>query len=113
MPLTCRSLPAMAESKDSSRLTSSPLFEKMDAFLARHRGLSAVKADIPVLTDEASIEESPPIPVLTDVVFEPEPTFDSHDFFTDTSRGPKASAPTETIFFDLPLLNLEGLADNP
>lgn len=94
--------------------TDSPLFDKMDALLARHRGPGGVKVDIPVLTEEAPVEAAPPIPVLTDVVVEPDTLFDSHGFFTaPASALPIPPAPTEALFLDLPLLDLDGLADNP
>ncbi len=107
----------MVESEDSPPRPASPLFDKMDALLARHRGPGGVKAEIPVLTDEAPFETHPSIPVLTEIVSESAPIFDSHDFFTASPLppfpDPAVPVPTEALFLDLPLLDLEGLADNP
>lgn len=77
----------MAEQKDDS---INPLFNKMNALMARHRGGSAKQEDdIPVLTQETI---APEIPVLQDEVPLPVLTLDS--------RGPDSGLmfdPLETI----------------
>lgn len=97
-----------------------PLFNKMDALLARHRGNIRGKEEdiLPVLTDVA--EDQGPIPVLTEVAMTPASSlmFDPTDFL---SPQPVAIEPVPVVhveiqtpkkdpeFLDLPLLDLESL----
>lgn len=78
------------------------LFDKMDALLARHRASPA--QDIPVLTEEASADAPPEIPVLTQTVADSELMFDPREF-----HSPPANQPGEPLFLDLPLLDLDQL----
>lgn len=101
----------MADSSDFQRTTTSPLFDKMDALLARHRGANGAPG-IPVLMEEA-IEEST-IPVLTDIVQEDELMFDMGDSrpappptFPPPSLTPPPSDPDDAFFLDLPLFDLD------
>lgn len=97
----------------------SPLFDKMDALLARHRGSTAGTEEIPVLVDEAD-----DIPVLTEEVNELWPDtealmFPPEEFMAAPvapapvpAPAPPAPAPAE--FLDLPLLDLDALSQaNP
>ena len=98
----------------------SPLFDKMDALLARHRGSTAGTEEIPVLVDEAD-----DIPVLTEEVNELWPDtealmFPPEEFMAAPAPAPvpapappaPAAAPAE--FLDLPLLDLDALSQaNP
>lgn len=101
----------------------SPLFDKMDALLARHRGSTAGTEEIPVLVDEAD-----DIPVLTEEVNELWPDtevlmFPPEEFMAasvaqtptptpEPAPAPPAPAPAE--FLDLPLLDLDALSQaNP
>lgn len=81
---------------------SAALFDKMDALLARHRASPA--QDIPVLTEEASADAPPEIPVLTQAVADSELMFDPREF-----HSPPANQPGEPLFLDLPLLDLDQL----
>lgn len=108
----------MADLKDPRHSTVSPLFNKMDALLARHRGSGG--QDIPVLTDD-----SPSFPVLTNVISDDGLMFDPLEFQNNPPRfapalsnslpppAPEKIAPLEPVFLDLPMLDLDGLADNP
>lgn len=105
---------------------TSPLFDKMDALLARHRGGASAEV-IPVLMDEAD-----DIPVLTEAVDEAGPDgdvlmFPPEEFFAATDIEmvehesiaellevePPALSPVAE-FMDLPLLDLDALSQaNP
>ena len=87
----------MAENQDFR--PSAVLFDKMDALLARHRTSPA--QDIPVLTEEASADAPPEIPVLTQTVADSELMFDPREFHSPP--------PDEPLFLDLPLLDLDQL----
>ncbi|MEJ2794144.1 hypothetical protein WAE56_12070 [Iodobacter sp. LRB] len=102
---------------------SSPLFDKMDALLARHRGGAAAAEAIPVLLDEAD-----DIPVLTEAVneaavfddilmFPPEEFFAAEDIVEDEEVQifePEPVAAPVVEFLDLPLLDLNALSQaNP
>ena len=87
----------MAENQDFR--PSAALFDKMDALLARHRTSPA--QDIPVLTEEASADAPPEIPVLTQTVADSELMFDPREFHSPP--------PDEPLFLDLPLLDLDQL----
>ncbi|AOY00520.1 hypothetical protein [Jeongeupia sp. USM3] len=71
----------------------SPLFDKMDALLARHRGEPVRDDDIPVLTTEAVVpaDADDDIPVLTDEAVVPEPVlmFDPEEFYTPPPAPPE------------------------
>lgn len=99
----------MAEDREQEDSTVSPLFDKMDALLARHRG-ARTDQEIPVLSDEAAIEELA-IPVLTEVVSNDELMFDLDVFLPDPMAGSSGleiqSPPAEPVFLDLPLFELE------
>ncbi|AZN37969.1 hypothetical protein [Iodobacter ciconiae] len=106
---------------------SSPLFDKMDALLARHRGGPSAGA-IPVLRDEAD-----DIPVLTETVdgasdevavfddilmFPPEMFFAEEEEIAEVQPfepdPPVVSAAPVVEFLDLPLLDLNALSQaNP
>lgn len=99
----------------------SPLFDKMDALLARHRGSTAGTEEIPVLVDEAD-----DIPVLTEEVEELWPDteplmFPPEEFMAAPAApapvpapAPPAPAPAPDEFLDLPLLDLDALSQaNP
>lgn len=99
----------------------SPLFDKMDALLARHRGSTAGTEEIPVLVDEAD-----DIPVLTEEVEElwpdTEPLMFPPEEFMAAPVAPApapaapapAPAPAPAEFLDLPLLDLDALSQaNP
>lgn len=100
--------------------TVTPLFNKMDAFLARHRGQSG--QEIPVLTQEASL--TPPksaAPNNNGLMFNP------HDFYSSPNPDvsalevklppakPKPIDPlfSDSLFLDLPILDFGDMADNP
>lgn len=102
---------------------SSPLFDKMDALLARHRGGAAAAEAIPVLLDEAD-----DIPVLTEAVnevavfddilmFPPEEFFAAEEIVEDEEVQifePEPVAAPVVEFLDLPLLDLNALSQaNP
>ncbi|MGL4604311.1 MAG: hypothetical protein ACRCU9_09195 [Iodobacter sp.] len=99
----------------------SPLFDKMDALLARHRGSTAGTEEIPVLVDEAD-----DIPVLTEEVNELWPDtealmFPPEEFMAAPvaptpvpASAPPAPVPAPAEFLDLPLLDLDALSQaNP
>ncbi len=97
----------------------SPLFTKMDALLARHRGPGHKDNEVlPVLTDIA--EEEEPIPVLTEMASTAPAgslMFDPHEFLAPPPPAPPAPMPVAESqnrkqtpeFLDLPLLDLESL----
>ncbi|GGP27242.1 hypothetical protein [Silvimonas amylolytica] len=97
----------------------SPLFTKMDALLARHRGPGHKDNEVlPVLTDIA--EEEAPIPVLTEMASTAPAgslMFDPHDFLAPPPPAPPSPIPVadpqarkkDPEFLDLPLLDLESL----
>ena len=102
-----------------------PLFNKMDALMARHRGARAEEDALPVLTEEAAVDAlEDDIPVLT-LEAAPEPSalmFDPREFLspqTHTVVPRKAeiplvdARPRQPEFLDLPLLDLESLLDIP
>jgi hypothetical protein len=104
----------------------SPLFDKMDALLARHRGGSSAAENIPILLDEAD-----DIPVLTEAVdeqanvdvlmFPSEEVFEVEELeFVQLTEPPlfepiaMISLPPVAEFLDLPLLDLATLSQaNP
>lgn len=106
--------------------TISPLFNKMDALLARHRGPTGGEQDIPVLTDVAAVPE---IPVLTEEVplmFAPAefsaPQKPSPGIVPGIPLIPQTQSPTspgawqqsplaatEPVFLNLPTLDLDAL----
>lgn len=117
----------MAERKEPTLdQTISPLFNKMDALLARHRGPTGGEQDIPVLTEVAAVPE---IPVLTEEV----PLMFAPAEFAAPQKTPSgiapgiplipqtqsptspgawqqsALAPAEPVFLDLPTLDLDAL----
>ncbi|GGP22796.1 hypothetical protein [Silvimonas iriomotensis] len=95
----------------------SPLFTKMDALLARHRGPGHKDNEVlPVLTDIA--EEEAPIPVLTEMASTAPAgslMFDPHEFLAPPPPAPPSPMPVVAVrkaepeFLDLPLLDLESL----
>ncbi|MBB5191551.1 hypothetical protein HNQ50_002281 [Silvimonas terrae] len=97
----------------------SPLFTKMDALLARHRGPGHKDNEVlPVLTDVA--EEEGPIPVLTEMASTAPAgslMFDPHEFLAPPPPAPPSPMPVAepqshkqtAEFLDLPLLDLESL----
>ncbi|TJZ79031.1 hypothetical protein [Chitiniphilus eburneus] len=110
----------------------SPLFNKMDALMARHRGSSASGPQdehIPVLTDILDDD----IPVLTEVVAaaapapQPAPAADNSGLMfhpDDFLPPPRAPVPppvvtpapataAPAVFLDLPLLDLDALLTDP
>jgi hypothetical protein len=103
---------------------TSPLFDKMDALLARHRGGSSASENIPTLLDEAD-----DIPVLTEAVdeqvdgdvlmFPPEAfieELESVQFTEPPLFEPIAITSPQPVaeFLDLPLLDLAALSQaNP
>ncbi|WP_035058878.1 hypothetical protein [Andreprevotia chitinilytica] len=111
----------------------SPLFNKMDALMARHRGTPPAGQVIPVLTDEADdhLDLAPlphhapvpeeAIPVLTETVEPGALMFDPNDFFKPPPPAPAyyepprpvPVAPAKAEFLDLPLLDLDALAVQP
>ncbi|GAA5784199.1 hypothetical protein [Chitiniphilus shinanonensis] len=115
----------MTEQDDSV----SPLFNKMDALMARHRGSgagTAVEEDIPVLTEMLDDD----IPVLTEVIAAKpaEPPADEGlmfhpDDFLPPPRQPQSPPPASpvaqpaaaspSVFLDLPLLDLDALLADP
>lgn len=96
----------MAEDREKEDSTVSPLFDKMDALLARHRGTRPDQA-IPILSDEADFDELM-IPVLTEVVPSDELPPDPEDPpMVSASASPK----TEAVFLDLPLFELEPIEE--
>jgi hypothetical protein len=95
----------MTEGKRTESASVSPLFEKMDALMRKHRGGTEVAGDIPVLTDEAPDAELDfdLIPVLTDELPAEALAFEIDDY--------SASAePVVAPFLDLPLLDLDEIA---
>ena len=105
----------MTDSRDPQRTTTSPLFDKMDALLARHRGANGAP-DIPVLMEEAIEEAS--IPVLTDIVQGDDLMFDLDNYRsapTPELPSPRLAsphpAPDDTFFLDLPIFDLDASID--
>ncbi|GAB7127360.1 hypothetical protein JCM19000A_18670 [Silvimonas sp. JCM 19000] len=106
----------------------SPLFNKMDALMARHRGGGSRADDdaVPVLTEVAEDQtldlDVLDIPVLT-VEAAPEPStlmFDPREFLTQQAPAPVPEAltateptPPQPEFLDLPLLDLDSLLQVP
>ncbi|SFN84629.1 hypothetical protein SAMN05660284_02375 [Formivibrio citricus] len=109
----------MAESRNSAATGASPLFDKMDALMRKHRGGSDSANGIPVLTEEA-IEfdlEVDHIPVLTEEFSHDGLMFDPSEFCSPpppaqpapapVAATPPRSEPPAVQFLDLPLLDLD------
>lgn len=107
----------MAESRNTGNSGASPLFDKMDALMRKHRGGTESANDIPVLTEEAlEFElEVDHIPVLTDEFSAEGLMFDPREFFappqqpapSPVAATPPRSEPPAVQFLDLPLLDLD------
>lgn len=108
----------MAESRSSAGSGASPLFDKMDALMRKHRGGFDSANGIPVLTEEA-IEfdlEVDHIPVLTEEFSADGLMFDPREFCAPppaqpapapAAAMPSRPAPPAVQFLDLPLLDLD------
>ena len=101
----------MAEDREQEDPTVSPLFDKMDALLARHRG-SRGQADIPVLSEEADLEELS-IPILTEVVDEQDLMFPPPLAPFPLPAALQPATPSPDKFLEFPLFELEPIPDEP
>jgi len=99
----------MAEDREQEDPTISPLFNKMDALLARHRG-ARPEPDIPVLSEKADLDELS-IPILTEIVDEEELMPVSFPADTLDSSSSAEITPSQTEFLDFPLFELEPIPE--
>lgn len=110
----------MAESRTFGHPPTSPLFDKMDALMRKHRTSTDASQEIPVLTDEAVEPEFDlgPDPILAKGVSGAGLMFDLRDF--SVSAAGQSPAPVSVPlssdsavhrhFVDLPLLDLDQIA---